>query len=60
MKIKVQQYELHKSPDIVTSNRIARLIWAGHVQRMNEKDVLKRIMKCTPEGRTGRGIPRLR
>ena len=44
----------------MTSIRIARLRWAGHVQRMNEEDVLKRIMKCTPEGKRGRGRPRLR
>ena len=38
-------YELHR---YVTSSRIARL---RHVQAMNEEDVLKRIMKCTPEGK---------
>ena len=51
---------LCRSPDIVTSIRIARLRWAGHVQIMNEEDVLKRIMKCTPEGKRGHGRPRLR
>ena len=42
------------------SIRIPTLRWAGHVQRMNEKNVLKRIMKCTPEGKRGLGRPRLR
>ena len=59
-KVNRELYELHTLPEIVTSFRIARLRWAGHVHRMNEEDVHKRIMKCTPEGKKGRGRPTLR
>ena len=45
----------------MTSIRIARLRWAGRVQRMNEEDVVfKRIINCTPDGKRGRGRCRLR
>ena len=52
-------YEFYRSPDIMTSIMTARLRWAGHAQKMNEEDVLKRITKCTPERKRGRGRHRL-
>ena len=51
---------MYRSPDFVTSINIARVRWAIHVQRMNDEDVFKRIMKYTPKGKIRRGGPRLR
>ena len=59
-KVRQRLYELYRSLDIVTSFMIARLRCAGHVQGMNEEDVLKRIIKFTPERNTGRGRSKLR
>ena len=41
-------YELYKSSDI-TDIKIARLRWAGHVQRMKNDEMVKRIMEGKPK-----------
>ena len=53
--------ELYRSPSIriyvtpiriyATSIRICRLRWTGDVQKINEGNIPKRILKCTPEGK---------
>jgi hypothetical protein len=50
-------YDLFKEPKLSTTIRIARLRWAGHVRRMDEEALLRRIMYVTPIGqrKTGRG-----
>ena len=50
-------YELYKSSNIITDIKIARLRWAGHVQRMKNDEMVKRKMEGKPEGRRGVGRP---
>ena len=52
-------YQLYKSPDVVTSVKISRLRWLGHVQRMGELDIPKRIMESKFEVISKVGLPRL-
>ncbi|KAJ4450423.1 hypothetical protein ANN_01847 [Periplaneta americana] len=37
--------ELYESPDIITSIKIARLRWAGHVKRMDECEIPRKVME---------------
>jgi hypothetical protein len=37
-----------------------RLEWAGHVERMDDKRMVKRVFLGKPEGRRNPGRPRLR
>jgi hypothetical protein len=48
-----EPYQLYRSPDIITSIRISRLRWAGHVERMSDENILERIMDCA-QGKRGR------
>jgi hypothetical protein len=50
----------YESQDIVTAIKIRRLEWLGHVIRMNEARIVKKIFEEKLEGRRGRGRPRLR
>jgi hypothetical protein len=50
----------YKSQDIVTVIKIRRLEWLGHVIRMNEARIVKKIFEEKLEERRGRGRPRLR
>jgi hypothetical protein len=50
----------HKSQDIVRAIKIRRLEWLGHVIRMNEARIVKKIFEEKLEGRRGTGRPRLR
>ena len=43
--------ELYKEPDLVKYIKINRLRWAGHVQRMEENRVVKRVFEMAIEGR---------
>ena len=47
--VNIKLYELYKSSDIITDIKIARLRWAGHVQRMKNDEMVKRIMEGKPE-----------
>ena len=51
--------QLYGELDIVTEIR-KRLRWLGHVERMSEERVVKRLYQNTPEGRRSVGRPRLR
>ena len=42
-------YKMYGSPNIITEIKIARLRWAGHIQRMNDSENVKRIMGSKPE-----------
>jgi hypothetical protein len=53
-------YQLYRSPEIMTSVKISRLRWAGHVERMSGEYILKRIVDCKPERRRRIGRPKLR
>jgi hypothetical protein len=53
-------YQLYRSPDITATIKTSRLRRAGHVQRMNADEILKRIMDCKPEGRRNVGRSKLR
>jgi len=48
---------LLKPSDIITDIKIASLRWAGHVQRMRNDEIVKRIIEGKPEGRRGVGRP---
>ena len=56
-------YELRdvtRLPPITNYVRAQRLRWAGHVARMDEGSLLRRILDGRPEGRRPPGRPRLR
>ena len=46
--------------DIVTEIKKGSLRWLGHVERMSEERVVKRLYQKTPEGSRSVGRPRLR
>jgi hypothetical protein len=50
----------YKSQDIVTAVKIRRLEWFGHVIRINEARIVKKIFEEKLKERRGRGRPRLR
>jgi len=51
---------LYGELDIVTEIIKGRLRWLGHVERMSEERVVKRLYQNTPEGSRRVGRPRLR
>jgi hypothetical protein len=56
-------YELNKlieNADIVRFIKSRRIAWLGHVMRMNNKRILKRILEWKPIGTRIRGRPRKR
>ena len=52
--------QLYGELDIVTDIKKRRLRWLGHVERMSEERVVKRLYQNTPEGSRNVGRPRLR
>jgi hypothetical protein len=55
--------ELHgqyRSADIVTSTKVRQLEWAGHVVRMDDERMVKRVFLGDPGGRRKPRRPRLR
>lgn len=52
--------QLYKEPDIVRTTKINRLRWLGHVQRMGESRVPKKLLKTKPEGKRSAGRPKAR
>jgi len=51
---------LYDEADLVTTVKITRLRWAGHVMRMQYNLPCKEIMLDKPEGRRRAGRPNLR
>jgi hypothetical protein len=56
----VELYRLYDETDLVTSIRITRLRWAGHIVRMQDNLPCKKITLDKPEGRRRVGRPNLR
>ena len=52
--------QLYGELDIVTEIIKGRLRWLGHVEKMSEERVVKRLYQNTPEGSRSVGRPRLR
>jgi ribosomal 50S subunit-associated protein YjgA (DUF615 family) len=52
--------ELYKDPDIVADLRRRRLQWLGHMIRMDDSKLIKRVLDGKPGGRRTIGRPRLR
>jgi hypothetical protein len=53
-------YALYKEPNPTTAMRVARLRWAGHVQRMEDEQMPKRLLYAKTSGRRNVGRPRSR
>jgi ribosomal 50S subunit-associated protein YjgA (DUF615 family) len=51
---------LHKETDIVADIRRRRVQWLGHMIRMDDSRLIKRVLDCKPGGRRTIGRPRLR
>jgi hypothetical protein len=51
--------QLYGELDIVTEIKKGRLRWLGHVERMSEERVVKRLYQSIPEGSRNVGRPRL-
>lgn len=51
-------YELYEEPDIVSVIKISRLRWLGHVQRMDENRIPKKLFNGHPDGTRRPGRPR--
>ena len=52
--------ELIGNADIVRFIKSGRIAWLGHVMRMDEKRISKRVLEWKPTGRRIRGRPRKR
>ena len=53
-------YSLYMDDQVTKKIRVQRLRWLGHVARMNDENVAKRVFERNPEGRRRRGRPKLR
>jgi hypothetical protein len=53
-------YELFKEPDNIVVMKAARLRWAGHVLRMSDGEMPKRIMNYSEEGKRRVGSTKAR
>ena len=53
-------YLLYGYPDIATAVKVARLLRAGHVCRMDNNEIPKRVLEYKSEGRRSVGRPKLR
>ena len=59
-KYNEELYRLYEKVDLVTTIKITRLRWAGHVTRMQDNLPCKKITLDKPEGRSRAGRPNLR
>ena len=53
-------YHLYDETDLVTTVRITKLRWAGHIVRMQDNLLCKKITLDKPDGRRRVGRPNLR
>jgi hypothetical protein len=51
---------MYGQPDIISEIKSKRLEWLGHVARMEEKRMVKRVFEGNPGGRRKTGRPRKR
>ena len=53
-------YSLYKDDQVTKKIRVQRLSWLGHLARMNDENVAKRVFERNPEGRRRIGRPKFR
>jgi hypothetical protein len=53
-------HNLYSSPSIIKIIKSRRMRWAGHVERMEEKRIVYRLLVGKPEGKRPLGRPRHR
>jgi hypothetical protein len=53
-------YRLYDETDLVTTIKITRLRWGGHIVRMKDNLLCKKITSDKPEGRRRAGRPNLK
>ena len=53
-------YTLYKDSNIITYIKINGLRWAGHVIRLEEQNLARRLFAAVVEGRREKGRPKLR
>jgi hypothetical protein len=53
-------YMLFKEPKLTTAIRLARLCWAGHMQRLGDDQMPKQLLYTKPRGKSQVGRPRAR
>jgi hypothetical protein len=53
-------YEIFNDSNIVNYVKAKRLVWAGHLVRMNDNRTLKKIFNTKPDGARSVGRPKLR
>ena len=57
---KAELHALYSSPNIIRNIKSRRLIWAGHVARMEQSRNAYRVLVGKPEGKRHLGKPRRR
>ena len=50
--------ELYNNSNVVKVIKASRLKWAGHVVRMDDNELAKKILWTNPSGQRGRGRPK--
>lgn len=48
MKMNQEIYNAFKSPEIVTVIKVHIFEWLGYVERMNDKRIVKKVLKSKP------------
>jgi hypothetical protein len=51
---------MYRKPNIVTTIKVRRLEWAGHLVRMSDFRSVKKVFLGKPDGRRKAGRPKLR
>jgi hypothetical protein len=51
---------MYRNPNIVTTIKVRRLEWAGHLERMSDDKTVKKVFLGKPGGRRKAGRPKLR
>lgn len=51
---------MYKKPNIISCVKVRRLVWVGHVIKMEYGRAVKAVYMGSMAGRRGRGRPRLR
>jgi hypothetical protein len=51
---------MYRKPNIVTTIKVRRLEWAGHLVRMSDDRTVKKVFLGKPDGRIKTGRPKLR
>jgi hypothetical protein len=57
---KYELCEIFNEPNIISYIKVKRLAWAGHLMRMNNDRILKKIFNTKPDGVRRAGRPKLR